>query len=277
MQLGNGLHFFVLNMKISNIITYPLKSSQGNELSSSIVTSHGLLHDRFFAVTDDFGNVLTAREYPQLLSIKTSVRDNRIQFDSENLFYKFKSVDAYSTIKIFGTEVLGVRLPNAFSDWISNLLGVKAHIVELKEDSRKVKEKYNSINTDVLSLADVSPIHLISKSSIDDLNLRLSESDKVSIANFRPNLVVENSLPYEEDQWSQIQINNCVFDVHYKAARCLLSTIDSKTFEKNVHTEPLRTLSKYKKNNKGEVCFGVYLIPRKLGKININDSLKVLK
>ncbi len=55
--------------------------------------------------------------------------------------------------------------------------------------------------------------HLLSLSSVDDLNARLRESGSetvVSVDNFRPNFVVSGCDPHAEDDWDYVKIGTVV-------------------------------------------------------------------
>jgi len=264
-------------MELSNIIVYPIKSSAGIYVKSSRVLSEGLKLDRLFAVINNKGNVLTARDVPSLLKLKTKIVDKAIFLSEYKLSYKENCNENKSYATMFGEKIEVIKLSNHFSRWVSDFLEEEVHVVKLRRKSRYIADKYNSGFCDLVNFSDISPIHLINKASVDDLNKRLGISDKVTIDHFRPNLVIKNALAYVEDSWKQIQINNCVFDVHYKTSRCSVTTLNPETGTKNKQSEPIRALSKYRKQIKGEVCFGIYLIPRELGIINVRDLIKVIK
>jgi len=151
------------------------------------------------------------------------------------------------------------------------------HALTGREFPKLLGLKTQILNGKLINLSDISPIHLITQASLDDLNSKLSKGDQVSIHTFRPNLVIENEEAFEEDNWKTVQIGNVVFNVHYKATRCSMLQINPITLKNNLNSEPLRTLSKYRRNDKGKVCFGVYLIPRNSGEVHLGDSIIVLK
>lgn len=57
--------------------------------------------------------------------------------------------------------------------------------------------------------ADVSPYHLITESSVEELNTRLEKPVKGN--RFRGNIVVRGSKPYDEDDWAYVKIGEVVF------------------------------------------------------------------
>lgn len=265
-------------MKLSRILIYPLKSSKGISLNTTNVHAEGLNNDREYAVINKNGEVLTGREFPKLLGLKTQILNGKLIFqDNLTLLESKEEIENYKAT-IFGEAIEIQKLNKSYSEWISNYLDHESHIVKLNAESRTVGEKYGvSKDINFVNLSDISPIHLITQASLDDLNSKLSKGDQVSIHTFRPNLVIENEEAFEEDNWKTVQIGNVVFNVHYKATRCSMLQINPITLKNNLNSEPLRTLSKYRRNDKGKVCFGVYLIPRNSGEVHLGDSIIVLK
>jgi uncharacterized protein YcbX len=84
---------------------------------------------------------------------------------------------------------------------------------------------------------------VINNNSVNDLNDRLSENSKVTYRNFRPNLLVTECQPYEEDKWKFVNIRNVHFTNLKPCERCVFTTINPDTGVKD-SKEPLETLRK---------------------------------
>jgi len=123
-----------------------------------------------------------------------------------------------------------------------------------------------------VAFSDGFPLLLISESSLFDLNRRVPEV--ITMKRFRPNLVVKNTDPYQEDNWEAIKIGDCELQIVKPCSRCVLTTVDPET-GKLSGREPLKTLAKYRKFN-GEVVFGQNLIPRSSGKLEVGMKVEVL-
>jgi uncharacterized protein YcbX len=129
-----------------------------------------------------------------------------------------------------------------------------------------------AVDENQVAFSDGFPLLLISESSLSDLNNRLPES--VAMKRFRPNLVVKNTKPYEEDSWKKIKIGECEFNVAKPCSRCVLTTVDPETGEFS-GKEPLRTLATYRKHN-GNVLFGQNLIGTKMGKLEVGMTVEII-
>ncbi|HBL54839.1 MAG TPA: hypothetical protein DDZ36_02830 [Deltaproteobacteria bacterium] len=122
------------------------------------------------------------------------------------------------------------------------------------------------------AFSDAYPLLLISEASLNDLNNRLPEP--VAMKRFRPNLVVNNTKPYEEDSWKKIIIGECEFQVVKPCSRCILTTVDPETGEFS-GKEPLRTLATYRKQS-GNVMFGQNLIATIKGKLEVGMPVEII-
>ena len=96
----------------------------------------------------------------------------------------------------------------------------------------------------------------------------------ITMKRFRPNLVVKNTAPYQEDNWEAIKIGDCELQIVKPCSRCVLTTVNPET-GKLSGREPLKTLAKYRKFN-GEVVFGQNLVSRSSGKLEVGMKVEVV-
>ena len=83
---------------------------------------------------------------------------------------------------------------------------------------------------------------------------------------FRPNVVMSQLKPHEEDALGTFQLGTATFQITKPCSRCILTTIDPLTLERG--DEPLRALSTYRKEN-NKILFGANALCLKPGKIGI--------
>lgn len=243
-----------------------------------MVMENGLEFDRQFVVVDAQSKVLTGREQPKLLSIQSVLEGSELLLHAPEMkelrLSMVPSSSEHLDIHMFSTLEKASATDPYCDDWISDLLGMDCRLFILnKETPRFIKSKYGGQDGESVNFSDISPIHLLSEESLNDLNSRLTLP--VTMDHFRPNLVVRGCDAYEEDNWKSIRIGECLFDIHFKSPRCTFTTIDPMTHQGDSNGEPLRTLSSYRKSN-NYVNFGVYMIPRKLGKIIKGDAVELI-
>ncbi len=263
---------------VSSINIYPLKSTKGTSLQKSAISNRGLQYDRRWVIIDSQNQAITARDFPQLLDISSLINGASLR-----LFYKDKLIGELSikekvgdliNLSIFSEGTSGLVKNQSLNTWFSEFLHVSCKVVYMREgDIRPVAAKRGGKPGDEVSYADECPILLIGDASLNDLNSRLGE--KLSMDRFRPNIVVSGCAPYEEEKWATITIGDTEYEINQTCKRCVFITIDPMSKEKHERQEPLRTLATYKQRPGGGVIFGVHLIPRKLGTINLNDQVFV--
>ena len=108
---------------------------------------------------------------------------------------------------------------------------------------------------ETVSFADGFPLLLTSQASLDFLNSKMSIA--ITQSRFRPNLVVEEAQPWQEDNWKRIRVGAMEFEVVKPCSRCVIPTIDPSSLKKQ--PEVFNTLKQYRSQG-GEVFFGQNLI-----------------
>ena len=259
-------------MIVTNLFEYPVKGLLGNEICCATVNRRGLAMDRRWMLVDDQGNFLSQRQLPALTQFLPTHQDNLIikhlpSGDSKSI----EAVDFTSLHKVvvWGQECEAHGSDNEISQWLSDKLKSSVRLVYMDENDLRPIE--SSGNNDIVSFADGYPVLLTTQASLDDLNERLDSS--IDINRFRPNILIDGKMPFEEDRWQSIKIGTTVFKVAKRCARCHVININQAS---GLSTkEPLRTLSTYRKEG-NKVNFGVNLIPETTGILHEEDEVVVL-
>jgi uncharacterized protein len=266
-------------MKIERPRIYPLKSARGLELDSAEVQPRGLVDDRRWMVIDAQGRFVTARKIPAMVLIDAivDVDDGALTLSAPGHALCRAGVPDAAQPRI-DVEVWQSQAPARVADaaanaWISQLLGGDYRLVHMADDCLRTVSKAWSRDGDTVSFADGFPLLLIGTASLADLNRRLLRP--VTMANFRPNLVVHTDEPFVEDRWKRIRIGAIEFDVCKPCTRCVLTTVDPISGVKDVDGEPLATLKTFRRFDIG-VTFGQNLIPRGTGVLSAGEEVIVL-
>ena len=112
---------------------------------------------------------------------------------------------------------------------------------------------------------------MIGQPSLDSLNEKLTL--QLPIDRFRPNIVFAGGRPHIEDEMAAFTINETNFFGVKPCSRCVMTTINQQTAEKE--KEPLTTLATYRmKNNK--IYFGQNVLHQQTGQINVGDEIKII-
>jgi len=265
----------MLLSELIEINVYPIKSSKGIGLSNAWVDDLGLAFDRRFVLTDSNGQFITARTHPTICLISASITPYGLLLTAPdmpvlNISYA-KFTHEYRQVTVWKDTIAGQYCAPEYDTWFSQYLGKPCQLVFFGEQSsRRVKNRMNQV-----AFADGYPLLLISEASLADLNGRMS-NHQVSMAQFRPNIVINNTEPFEEDTWKHIRIGEVEFEVVKPCSRCIFTTIDPSNAEKHAKQEPLATLKKYRQVESGDVMFGQNLVALNQGQIHLGDSVTVL-
>ncbi|MBL4823534.1 MAG: YcbX family protein [Colwellia sp.] len=267
---------------VNNLYIYPIKSTMGISLSDANIDALGLAFDRRFVISDSSGQFITARTEPTLCLVATTLTEQGIILSAPNmptltLSYKNFS-NQYQNVTVWGDEIAAQPCPTAANAWFSDYLQRPCQLLYFGQASSRVK-KSNSDKARELAFADGYPLLLISQASLDDLNQRLVANNQktVSMAQFRPNIVVNNCLPFAEDGWQYIRIGDLEFKVSKPCERCIFTTVNPDSGIKDAQQQPLSTLKTYRQTSNGAVLFGQNLIPLTTGHIKQGDKLTVSK
>ncbi|MDY7394997.1 MOSC domain-containing protein [Aureibaculum sp. 2210JD6-5] len=263
-------------IQITQLFNYPLKSTKGQLLNTVKVLTTGFKNDRIVAVINTNNKVVTGRECPKLLTISSEINDGFLSLTlSEKLESSFALPASKDTIEIrlFRNKITGKIFDVKANEFISSYLNEDLRLVYIADNYREVLEKRGGKSGDFTGYADSAPIHLINTNTLKHLNSKLDK--KVSVLNFRPNIVIDGVKPYQEDLWSEITINGCRFRVQERTERCIFTTIDPHTQEKDTHLQPLMTISEIRLLKGERHTFGINLIPISECEISIGDKITV--
>lgn len=269
-----------MSILISEINIYPIKSTQALTLTEANIELRGIANDRRWVLVGADNKALTGRHYPTLLDISVTQTEGQLQVYLHSELVQtipFPNVNSSSVeVHIFSANTKGLLASDKVNQWFSDYLNTPCRLVYMSDEiERQMLEKHEGEAGEIVSYADEAPILIISEASLTKLNQRLETP--ITMANFRPNIVVKGTASYAEDTWKRIRIGNVELVAGRHCKRCIFTTINPSTKEKHPKQEPLRTLATYRKVEGGGVIFGTFFKPKKLGKIKIGDRIEILE
>jgi len=268
-----------IEMILSEINIYPIKSLAGINVDTAHVEDRGLAFDRRWMLVDEKRQFITQREFPMMASIIVAISNGTLyaEHDGRQLELQAEPMsDDTITVKIWSSSVKARPYESDVNRWFSEILGTPCRLVLMPEETKRKVNPLYAVRRfqDTVSFADGYPFLLIGESSLTDLNSRLETP--LPMNRFRPNLVVSGSEAFAEDRWKKIRVGETTFHVIKPCARCVITTVDQTRGEK-AGKEPLKTLATYRNKN-GKVLFGQNLIADEPGgTICVGDELKVLE
>ena len=266
-------------MHLSSLHLYPLKSAAGVRVDALAIEPRGPRGDRRWMVVDAEGRFLTARVLPEMVSIRAEIVGDGLRL----------SAPGWDAIEVAVPSPGGERLPvtvwrdtvdaataGAAADaWLSAYLQRPSRLVYMDAAARRSVDPTFARPDDEVGFADGFPLLLISQAALDALNVRLVRvgAAPVTMAHFRPNLVVEGVDAHAEDGWRHVRIGGLLFDAVKPCTRCVFTTVDPALGRRRDDGQPLEMLKAYRRTPAG-VTFGMNLIARDTGVLRIGDTVE---
>jgi len=271
-----------VEVKISQLFLYPVKSCRGIPVNKAKVTLYSFEFDRLWMLVDDKNAFVTQREIPKLVLIKQELIQNGDEYkDGGKLRLSF--VNAPGSVEIpFRTSFEGL------SNFKSSVHGNEVYCIDEGDEAAKVLSEYLQCPVRLAikdprirrplpvqripdeeafrhlpqtAFSDSFPFLFLSEATIDDVNSHLApKGEKVSVRNFRPNVLFSGLTPYGEDELKVVKINGHTMYCCVRCTRCQIPTNDIDTGELS-HVEVSKTLMSYRRVDPGAqyaACIGMH-------------------
>lgn len=266
-------------MHVASLHIHPLKSAAVLDVDSLDIEARGPVGDRRWLVVDAANRFVTARAEARLVLVRALPQAHGLLLTAPArvpLAVAEPSGATRTAVRIWNDQVDAALAAEPAHAWLSEFLGRPVRLVFMDSASRRPVDPGCGAAHDEVSFADGYPLLVISRAALEGLNARLAQP--VTMARFRPNIVVGDCAPHAEDDWRQVRIGEVTFDAVKTCTRCVFTTIDPATAVRDSAREPLATLATYRRADDGEgILFGMNLIARSSGTIRVADPVDVLE
>lgn len=237
------------------------------------VDARGPKGDRRYMVVDDRSRFLTQRENPRMAQVMPAFTQYGLSVVAPGigpLLIPDKG-KGRARVKVWKYEGAAEDMGDECARWFTSTLEQSCRLVRFPADvHRKVSKRHSDLDAEV-AFSDGYPFLVVSLESWADLNRRMVEP--LPMSRFRPNIVLRDCQPYQEDEWKTLESQNLRIDLVKACARCKITTLNPTTLEYG--KEPLLTLSRYRKGKKG-VLFGQNAVHHAPGRLRVGDEFRVL-
>lgn len=287
-----------MDVVVSALSVYPVKSCRGVAVARSAVEARGLRHDRRWMLVDEQGAFVTQRTFPTLAQVEVALvaggaapvdaarafrMSDELPRDPDELVLQAPGTGelrlpavppggaARRRVTVWRDQVEAIDCGVEASRWFSAWLGTPVALVFMPDEVlRPVNPKYARAD-DVVGFADGFPLLLASASSLDDLNARMAAP--LPMDRFRPNIVVQGAAPWAEDTWRRVRVGDLTIRVAKPCSRCVVTTTDQGTAVRGA--EPMRALARFRRMG-NEVMFAQNAVPDAPGTIAVGDAITLL-
>ncbi|MFH8405677.1 MOSC domain-containing protein [Streptomyces sp. NPDC018019] len=271
------------NPSLSAIHRYPVKSVAGSGPGEAVVEPWGLAGDRRWMLVDTAHRFVTQRSLPRLATAAAAeLPDGAVRLTAPGMSPLTVAVPepgATVTVEVWRDKVEAVPASGAAAEWFSTFLDTPVQLVHLDDPARRrPADPQFARPGETVGFADGFPLLLTTTSSLDALNSLVAQGGHpgegpLPMDRFRPNVVVDGTAPWDEDDWRRIRIGEVTFRVVKPCGRCVITTTDQRTGRRG--KEPLRTLARHRRIG-DQLVFGQNLIPEGTGTLRVGDPFEVL-
>lgn len=249
--------------QVSQLFVYPIKSCAGISVSSFKFDEKGPLFDRRWMLVDSStGIFLSQRSTPKMALLSTRIENEAVwvgqSLDNDLVeFCRLPTKGKRIEVQVWSDTVHGYDCGDKLARWFSQLLSHDCRLVYQGDCQRLADEGYAGRGTSV-SFADGFPLLVVAQASIDVLN---EECDAdIDATNFRPNIVIKNTVAFAEERWEKITVesddlrmNQLEMAVVKPCERCIIPLLNPYTAKREASILPV--LLKYCRDNK-KIIFG---------------------
>lgn len=231
-----------VELRLAALNVYPVKSCAGVALDEALVVETGLEFDRAWMVVDPDGVFVTQRELARMALVKTQLKTHEVVLRAPGmlaLHLRMDTVEQPCRVRVWRDEVAAYDMGDLAAQWFTDFLQRPLRLVRFDPEQRRLSNRDWTGDIEAENaFADGYPVLVVSQGSLDALNGRLAAAghDPVTMARFRPNLVIDGVEPHDEDHLDEIAFDTPDGPVRLKlvkpCARCPIPDVDPLTAER---------------------------------------------
>ncbi len=224
---------------ISELNLYPIKGCRGFSVRSAHLPATGLevdgIGDREWVVVDAGCRFLSQREHPRMALIETCFVGESMRVKAPGMLaleVPFASEGDVVEVSVWDDRVAAVTQGEVADAWFSDFLGAPARLVRFDPEGRRLaKRRYTGEIDAPYKFADAFALLITGCASLAEVNARLAKigAPAVTMARFRPNLVLDGLPEFDEDYVKSLRRDGLVIRPVKPCARCTVPGVDPLT------------------------------------------------
>jgi uncharacterized protein len=254
-------------VRVASLHVYPIKSCGGITLDEALLIETGIEFDRAWMVVDPAGRFVTQRELPRMALIQPTLKTSEMVLRAPGMLALHVALDRVEKpvrATVWNDEVDAFDMGDLCAQWFSDFLGQPVRLVRFDPDFKRLSDHHWTGDFDAENaFADGFPVLVTSVAAIDELNGRLRGHGlaEVTMARFRPNLVLDGLDAHGEDALDEIVFETTDGPVRLRmvkpCARCPIPDVDPLTAATGHAVRD--TLSVYRADARleGKITFGM--------------------
>lgn len=233
-----------MTVRIRELGFYPIKGCRGLNPRAARIEATGLVFDadgaadvgdREWVIVDADGEFVSQRELPRMALIETRLTSTHLRLKAPGMLLlevPLASEGDVLEVQVWNDRVPAVTQGDVADAWMSRFLEMPARLMRFDPEAKRLSNvRYTAPHVAPYKFADAFALLVTSQASLDDLNERLKAQGKepVTMARFRPNLVLEGLDAYEEDYLKTLRVGDVTLRLVKRCARCTVPGVDPAT------------------------------------------------
>jgi uncharacterized protein len=230
-----------VSVTVQALNVHPVKSCGVVSLNEVLLIETGFEFDRAWMVVDADNQFVTQRELPRMALIQQTLKHTELVLRAPGMLALHLALDAVQEacrVQVWKDEVAAYDMGDLAAQWFSDFLGRPLRLARFDPAQRRLssREWTGEIEAEN-AFSDGYPILVASSASLDELNRRLGASGQgaVTMARFRPNLVLDGLDAHGEDHLDEIWFATDEGPIGLKlvkpCARCSIPDVEPATGE----------------------------------------------
>lgn len=230
-----------IDLRLSSLHVHPVKSCAGVSVDEALLIETGLEFDRAWMLVDADGHFVSQRELPRMVLVQPTLRSSDMVLRAPGmlaLHIAFDAVEAPVRVHVWDDEVKAYDMGDLAAQWFSDFLGRRLRMVRFDPEQKRLSSaRWTGEIAAENAFSDGYPILVASTASLADLNRRLEAAGQapVTMARFRPNLVLDGLEAHGEDALDELRFDTpdgpVVLKLVKPCARCPIPDVDPATGE----------------------------------------------
>jgi len=257
----------LLAITLAGLNVYPVKSCAGVSPSDALLIETGLEFDRAWMLVGSDGHCVSQRELPRMALIQTTLKQTELVLRAPGMLALHLALDAVEQpvrVTVWDDTVAAYDMSALAAQWFTDFLGRPLRMARFDPEQKRLSDKQWTGEIDAENaFSDGFALLVTSQASLDELNQRLQArgEEPVTLARFRPNLVLDGLDAHGEDHLDEISFDTEEGLVRLKlvkpCTRCSIPDVNPLTGARG--HEPGDTLATYRADARmgGAITFGM--------------------
>ena len=252
---------------VQSLHVHPVKSCAGIDLREALLIETGFEFDRTWMLVDAAGDFVSQRELPRMALVRPTLKLHEMVLRAPGMLALHVALDAVegpAAARVWGEPVQAYDMGALAARWFSDFLGREVRLVRFDPEQRRLSERRWTGEIEAENaFQDGFPLLVASTASLAEVNRRLAGAGQpaVTMARFRPNIVLDGLDMHGEDGLGEIEIATADGPIRLRlvkpCVRCPIPDVDPATGERGHAVGDVLAAYRRDPRRDGGVTFGM--------------------